>query len=259
MVEIALCLGIVAIALVAIIGVMPTGLKVQKDNREDTIINQDGTLWLEAIRGGARGLDYLTNYVDSITITNVTQSALDVTIYTNSPGLMVSGPPKIEGSMTNGSRIIGLLSRPKYLPVEAPQFTNHIVARVRAISGSAVEKDTNKVVREFAFAYQLKSEIVPLNVHPTESTNYRAAGLPPDEKLTRSNLWLLARNQAPNFHEVLLTLQGPVVPKGNKFDILGTPRTFRTLVGGVPFIEGTGPTAKPLFFIQPSVFTQVKP
>src|SRR5213078_3899054 len=50
MVEIALCLAIIAFALVAIIGVLPTGMRVQKENREDTIINQDGMFLVEAIR-----------------------------------------------------------------------------------------------------------------------------------------------------------------------------------------------------------------
>jgi len=67
MVEIALCLGVIAIALVAIIGVLPTGVRVQRHNREDTIINAEGMLWLVAIRSGSRGLDYLTNFVDNIT------------------------------------------------------------------------------------------------------------------------------------------------------------------------------------------------
>src|SRR5256885_12478736 len=71
MVEIALCLGVIAIALVAIIGVLPTGVRVQRDNREDTIINAEGMLWLEAIRSGSRGLDYLTNFVDTITLSNL--------------------------------------------------------------------------------------------------------------------------------------------------------------------------------------------
>src|SRR5256886_13643426 len=70
MVEIALCLGVIAFALVAIIGVLPTGVRVQRDNREDTIINQEGLLLLEAIRSGSQGLDYLTNYFDTITISN---------------------------------------------------------------------------------------------------------------------------------------------------------------------------------------------
>src|SRR6266704_707723 len=70
MVEIAISLGVIAIALVAILGVLPTGVRVQRDNREDTILNQEGVFWVEAIRSGSRGLDYLTNYVDLITISN---------------------------------------------------------------------------------------------------------------------------------------------------------------------------------------------
>ena len=62
MVEIALCLGIIAFALVAIIGVLPTGLSVQKDNREDTSINFDAAYLMDAIRNGAQGQDDLTNY-----------------------------------------------------------------------------------------------------------------------------------------------------------------------------------------------------
>src|SRR5690348_14533076 len=54
MVEIALSLGIIAFALVAIIGVMPSGMKVQRENREDTIVNQDASYLLEAIRSGSK-------------------------------------------------------------------------------------------------------------------------------------------------------------------------------------------------------------
>jgi prepilin-type N-terminal cleavage/methylation domain-containing protein len=67
MVEIAICLAVIGIALVAIIGVLPIGMHTQRDNREETIINQDATVLMEAIRGGARGLDDLTNYVYAIT------------------------------------------------------------------------------------------------------------------------------------------------------------------------------------------------
>ena len=38
MIEIALCLAIIGFALVAIIGILPAGMQVQKDNREDTIV-----------------------------------------------------------------------------------------------------------------------------------------------------------------------------------------------------------------------------
>lgn len=66
MIEIAISLAVIAFALVAIIGVLPTGLQVQRENREETIINQDAQLWMDAISYGTFGLDYLTNYVDQI-------------------------------------------------------------------------------------------------------------------------------------------------------------------------------------------------
>src|SRR5688572_33426307 len=71
MVEIALSLAVVAFALVAIMGVLPTGMTVEKDNREDTLINQEGRYWLEAIKNGARGLDEITNYVESVRIDRI--------------------------------------------------------------------------------------------------------------------------------------------------------------------------------------------
>ena len=67
MIEIAISLAVIGFALVAIIGVLPIGMNVQKDNREETIINQDATVFMDAIRNGAQGLDDLTNYVMAIT------------------------------------------------------------------------------------------------------------------------------------------------------------------------------------------------
>ena len=69
MIEIAISLAVIGVALVAIIGVLPIGMNVQKDNREETDIDQDATTFSEAIRGGASspfGAD-LTNYVYAIT------------------------------------------------------------------------------------------------------------------------------------------------------------------------------------------------
>src|SRR5688572_1608539 len=73
LIEIAICLGVIAFALVAIIGILPAGLQVQRDNREDTIINQEGTYLLESIKNGAQGLSDLAGRVKHIIITNVTQ------------------------------------------------------------------------------------------------------------------------------------------------------------------------------------------
>jgi len=56
MVEIAIALGVIAFALIAIIGILPAGLQTQRDNREETIINQDARLLIEAIKSGGRDL-----------------------------------------------------------------------------------------------------------------------------------------------------------------------------------------------------------
>src|SRR3974390_3555060 len=71
MIEIAITLAVIGFALAAIVGVLPLGMKVQKQNREETIINQDVTVLMDAIRSGAMGLDDLTNYVLAITNTVV--------------------------------------------------------------------------------------------------------------------------------------------------------------------------------------------
>ena len=68
MAEIAISLGVIAFALIAIVGILPSGLNVQRDNREETIVNQDARLLLAAIRSGGRDTDpYLGTFV---TITN---------------------------------------------------------------------------------------------------------------------------------------------------------------------------------------------
>ncbi len=67
MVEIAICLAIIGIALVGIIGVLPIGMNTQRDTREETIINQDVSTLIPIISRGLRGDDDLTNYVYAIT------------------------------------------------------------------------------------------------------------------------------------------------------------------------------------------------
>ncbi|MDB6033651.1 MAG: hypothetical protein JWM16_3989 [Verrucomicrobiales bacterium] len=128
MIEIALCLAIIGFALVAIIGILPAGMQVQKDNREDTIINQDAGYWMEAIRNGRQDLDDLANYVDAITIQDIPFTP-----------------------HTNGFQIIGLLT--------TPGTTNY--AYVRAISGAAAEKGNDPNIRDFAFGYRLRVEVEP--------------------------------------------------------------------------------------------------
>lgn len=56
MVEIAIALGVIAFALIAIIGILPIGLQTQRDVREETIVNQDARVLIEAIKTGGRDL-----------------------------------------------------------------------------------------------------------------------------------------------------------------------------------------------------------
>src|ERR1041384_7539577 len=110
MVEIAISLAVIGFALVAIIGVLPRGLRVQRENREETIINQDAAVFLSALRSGARGLDDLTNYVYEIR--RFTQEYSVSNANTNPVGSTLSNsytfvlPPAF--GIINGERIVGL-------------------------------------------------------------------------------------------------------------------------------------------------------
>jgi type II secretory pathway pseudopilin PulG len=145
LIEIALCLAVIGIALVSIIGVLPLGMDVQRENREATVINQDATIFMEAIRNGARGADDLTNYVYQIEVGGF-----------NGVGGSYSS------NFNNGAQIIGLLT--------TPGLTNY--AFVRSISGPAVEKppQANATVLGDAFSYRIVCENIP--VQTTDNSYY---------------------------------------------------------------------------------------
>jgi type II secretory pathway pseudopilin PulG len=124
MVEIALCIGIIGFALVAIIGVLPTGLRVQKDNRDDTVLGQDATIFMEAIRGGAQGPNLLL----------IAQFAERVNVGGTNYSLLVPNA---------GRRIIGLLCNTNYT-------TNYV--DMRAMSGVVADQGTNQIT---SFRYRM--------------------------------------------------------------------------------------------------------
>src|SRR5437899_12670290 len=102
MVEIAIAVAVIAFALVAIIGVLPAGLQVQKENREDTLMAQDGTYFMEAIRNGSMGTnDYVAQYVTKIERTGPGVAE----VFTNSGA---STPT----SFSTDYEVVGLLSIP---------------------------------------------------------------------------------------------------------------------------------------------------
>ena len=173
MMEIAISLAIIGIALVAIVGVLPYGLHAQRDNREETIIAQDASVLLEAIRSGAQGMDDLTNYV--ICITNIqTFYKPDSTVQSvNTYGFSYAAVT-LNGSvatslsamtLTNGANIVGVLSTPEYVDNEflpIPNllnggYSNHVVAYFRSLSGPVAEKppQDKSILRGDSFGYRV--------------------------------------------------------------------------------------------------------
>ena len=277
MIEIAISLAIIGFALVAIIGVLPIGMNVQKDNREETIINQDASVCMDAIRNGAQGLDDLTNYVVAITnsVTPYRPSGIpngptDVYGYTYSSstknGAQLSPPFPIN----NGFRIVGLLSTPKYVPYSARggsgYYSNHVAAYVRSLSGPASEKfpQDNPSMQDFAFTYRMTAEVVPYgtNYYDPNWTNYTAFPANSPDSAARYDYWMVGNTLQANLHDVRLIFRWPLRSKGQ----LGQGgQAFRTLVSG-QLVETnepgffrpspTTPTPYDLYFFQPRTYVK---
>jgi len=249
LVEIALSLAIIGFALVAIIGVLPTGLNVQRDNREETIIVHDANYFMDAIRNGARGLDSLTNSVISITNYWTTYDANnspwtlkgvpDSDGYTRTSFRVTSSPSPSDFRLTDGYRIIGLLGRPRFEDLGGNIVrSNYVVAYLHALSGAASEKFPvdNPIVLDLAFNYRMIVELQPV---------------PYAEPLTA-----FATNLAPNLRELRLIFRWPLFANGTT----GNGRqVFRTMAGGrlVQTNELVEPN-QPLFFIEPTTFVNFR-
>ena len=258
MVEIAICLAIIGIALVGIIGVLPMGMHTQKDVREETIINQDATILMEDIRNGANGADDLTNYIYAITNTwteyqvqngVTTPVASGTNGYTYNGGAIVGSYWSTTGGLgtpiNSGTNIIGLLTTPEFQGANgssnpggnANYYSNHIVAYVYSISGPAVEKppqDTGGIMRQSSFAYRMIVQNVPVPMAPPPGS---AAG-------TAYNLDMQA-----NLYELRLYFRWPQQPSGS----LGSgSQSFRTMVAGQLASDGVQSN---LYFFQSQSFT----
>lgn len=254
MIEIAISLAIIGFAMVAIIGVLPIGMNTQKDNREETIINQDAAVLLDAIRNGARGLDYLTNYVMAITnwVTEYDKDMQPVNYWTNgytfTASTLNTTPLNPPFPITNGLRIVGLLSTPKYILPAGGRWgysgflSNRVVAYVRSLSGPASEKfpQDNSAMHDLAFNYRLTAEVVP---YWTNYVNPTWLISPADQAV--------ANNLQANLHDVRLLFRWPLRSRG---ELGPSSQSFRTLVGGRLLLE-TNDLGYPLFFFEPRNYT----
>lgn len=241
MMEIAISLAVVGIALVAIIGVLPLGMNVQQDNRQETTIDQDASVFMEAIRNGTLGLDDLTNYVYAITnywaefesaSQGGTVTATGVNGYTYSSWSIVANPAnsyftEYGGALTNGANIIGLMSTPEFangsgIPIATiinGGYSNHVVAYCYSVSGPAIQKppQDNSLVRQDSFGYRIFCVNAPVPVNTNEILSPAGAITPYEQEI------------AGSLHELRLTFEWPEQPNG----ALGPGRqTFRTLVAG---------------------------
>lgn len=244
MVEIAIAIGVIGFALVAIVGIIPRGLSVQKDNREDAIINQDGPYFLNAICNGQQGLDFLTNYVEQVRVDKVGSTPL--TIIYSSNNVVPPDPP------WNGATIIGFLSQPKYEvdPLDPNKvITNIVTARVRALSGAATMQNGNN--SQVAFSYLLTVEALPFQYVQTnvfghlnipsdiaQFATYYNASQPLDsvsnlDYVTRSNRFAELSQLRSNLFEVRLKFQWPLFPGGTATG--AGLHQFRAMVSGQPF------------------------
>jgi len=276
-IEIAICLGIIGFALVAIIAVLPRGLDVQKRNREETIIGQDADMWMSAIRNGSRGYDDLTNYV--IAVTNiwtqyddrykVVKSGMDFYTPTSSGVTSPIATPPNSFPLTNGAHIIGLLSMPKRVPefVLAPPATgfqsNYVIAYVRAFSGTVVNKapQTNSIILSDAFIYRMIVEnfsYAPMDTNAfcldCAATNTPdGKGLTPGQMAERTNLMRTAWMLQTNAHDFRLRFRWPVLPNG-QIPNYGLA-TFRSMTSGS--LLSNADNGQPMYFVQSSSYAEV--
>jgi len=267
MVEIALSLAVIGFALVAIIGILPLGMNVQRENREETIINQDATVLMEAIRNGNQGFDDLTNYV--IAITNV-WATYDNRRVLDRTGLDWYTPTdsRIPGrALTNGFRIVGLLSTPRYVhnPSSGGFLSNYVVANFRSMSGAAYEKfpQDDPTLREMAFSYRLISEIITFGTPASETVtnnawdpgqvNYGFYATNTSEYASRAAYLSYVTNLQNNLHDVRLIFRWPLRPDGR----VGNGRqVYCTTVGGrLRLTNDLWSVNYPLFFMQPTTYT----
>jgi type II secretory pathway pseudopilin PulG len=235
MVEVAISLAIISFALLAIVGNLPMGMNVQRENREATLVSQDATVFMEAISKGASGLNDLTNYVYAITNNRVLYQG----------GNPSDSPIGYDTNyLTTGARIVGLMSTPEYTDPQGDPISttngvsdyvrNHVVACVRSLSGPAVEKppQDNDIVRGDSFTYQIVCVNAPLALDPGTI----GQGYPKQ----------LSYNQ----RELRFTFLWPVRPNGT---VGGGRQTFRASVLGQMSIDKTVSYAY-LYFFQPQSF-----
>jgi len=234
-------------------------MNVQKDNRQETIINQEATVWLDAIRHGERGLNDLTNYVERITIYSTRYNGINAGATTVNNYTYNTTPV----GLNTGARIIGLLTTPRYSDIGSGLIytSNYVVASVRSMSGLAVEKAPQPldITNSLAFTYRLITEISPYSDFSPIWTNYTDTKISNTESNARYQRSMVASNLVPNLHDVRLIFRWPLFANG---DVGNKRQIFRTMVSGGllgPTNENGFPAGRSnLFYFQPRIYVKAQ-
>ena len=260
MVEIALSLAIIGFALIAIIGVLPAGMTVQKENREQNIINLDAAFLMDTLRTGARGQDNLVNYVDKITIVSQTCNVNGQAVGSPSTSIYTGV------QLNSGAKIVGLLGTPKYIPTRSfllgPGFgfiSNSVIASLRAINGPAVDQGLSATARDFAFHYQVTVEIQPSGQYAFKTTDWGNMSAPFYVNSTNVSLSdsQVAQQLQASLNEVRLSFRWPMLPPGDGTKFGGGRQVFRSSAAGAItnfLVTNSDLSVMPLYFIQPLAY-----
>jgi type II secretory pathway pseudopilin PulG len=229
--ELALCIAVVGVALVAIIGVLPSGLNVQKENREDTLIASDAKYLIEAIRSGSIGIGDLTNYVDFIRWQRIGADTAD--LYFRGPNYTepLPGNPPL---LTSGEQVVALFSTPReqVLPVDRV-VTNIISAQFRSFNSPFVEKPYNdgpgnrpqQARLTPALRYLVGVEVRPAAARPAVALAAAGTNNAQQQEAFRSAFLL-----SSSLSELTLVYQWPAFRVGGDIRAGAGRRVFRTQV-----------------------------
>lgn len=249
--EIAVALAVIGFAIVAVLGVLPTGLNIQRDTRERTIVLQDATYFVEAIRHGAN--EVIEQY-PATQLSSSVQRMWRVTLDQNNIQT-VELTDRVR-DFPSDADVIRLLSEPSHdLPSGARYL--YTVALVRSLSGAASEKGGQAPDKRIAFSYLLKSELLPIDsTIPFESLTRAVTNVVnvdagnPLESVTAPELrqrmegW---RRLGTNLTEMRFTIYWPPLPENY------TPEArYRNKIDMRTFASGTVGTNKlNIYTIQP--------
>jgi len=186
------------------------------------IIGQDASELIEAIRGGAFGLNDLTNYVFAITnfwtaYNNQGRAGNSGSNGYTYASAYVNRVYRPEYALTNGAHVVGLLSTPEFVDLNGhpltsvfnkPYIKNQVVAYVRSLSGLAAEKppQNNQLMQQGTFTYRVLCVNAPMAADTNVLNN-----LNPNISSYSSYSWQLV----DNLRELRLLYSWPQQPNGS--------------------------------------------